>query len=172
MAVLAPGVPEESELLRRITTDDQDELMPPPESKLSISIRERKLIADWIAQGAAWKQHWAFAPRTKPTPPKVRSEQLVDGDIDRFLLARLESESLTYAPTASKEQLIRRVTFDLTGLPPTLDEIDAFLADDSSKAFEKVVDRLLASNHYGQRMASDWLDVARYKRYLWLPSGS
>ncbi|MHC4878415.1 MAG: DUF1553 domain-containing protein [Planctomycetota bacterium] len=162
LGVLSPGAPDESELLRRIMSDDSDEIMPPPDSNLSLSQRERQLIAAWIKQGAEWKQHWAFAPRSKPAPPDVRSKALVASEIDRFLLSRLEKQQLSYAPLATKEKLIRRVMFDLTGLPPTLDEIDAFLADDSPQAFEKVVDRLLESDHYGQRMASDWLDIARY----------
>lgn len=162
LGVLSPGSPDESELLRRIMSDDSDEIMPPPDSNLSLSQRERQLIAAWIKQGAEWKQHWAFAPRSKPAPPDVQSKALAAGEIDRFLLSRLEKEQLSYAPLAMKEKLIRRVTFDLTGLPPTLDEIDAFLTDDSPQAFENVVDRLLGSDHYGQRMASDWLDIARY----------
>lgn len=177
LAVLSPGSPEESELLRRIMSDDEFEIMPPPDSNLTLSKQERQLIRKWIEQGAEWKQHWAFAPRLNPVPPNVRGEGLVAGAIDRFLLARLEAEQLSFASHASQEKLIRRVTFDLTGLPPTLEEIDDFLADDSESAFEKVVDRLLESEHYGQRMASDWLDIARYSdtygyqvdrdRYVW-----
>ena len=177
LGVLSPGNPADSELLRRILSEDADEVMPPPASKLSLSQRERQLIAAWITQGAEWKQHWAFAPRSQPALPEVRSMDLVAGAIDRFLLSRLEKEELSFAPLAAKEKLIRRVTFDLTGLPPTLGEIDAFLADDSPQAFENVVDRLLESDHYGQRMASDWLDIARYSdtygyqvdrdRYVW-----
>lgn len=175
--VLTPGNPDDSELLRRIMSDDSDEVMPPPSSNLSVSKKEKQLITQWIKQGAEWKQHWAFAPRANPVPPKVRAEDLVAGEIDRFLLSRLEIEELCFSPLATKEKLIRRVTFDLTGLPPTLDEIDAFLADTSPNAYEKVVDRLLDSKHYGQRMASDWLDIARYSdtygyqvdrdRYVW-----
>jgi len=177
LGVLSPKMPDDSELLRRIMTDDADEIMPPPDSNLSLSKRERQLIAAWIKQGAEWKQHWAFAARATPSPPNVHSKELVAGAIDRFLLSRLEKEQLTFAPLATKEKLIRRVTFDLTGLPPTLDEIDTFLADNSPDAFEKVVDRLFRSKHYGQRMASDWLDIARYSdtygyqvdrdRYVW-----
>ena len=162
LSVLSPGKPDDSELLRRILSEDVDEIMPPPESNLALTQQERELMVAWIEQGAEWKQHWAFAPRSKPDPPNVRSKKLADGAIDRFLLSRLEKEGLSFAPLATKEKLIRRVTFDLTGLPPTLDAIDDFLADDSPKAFEKVVDRLLESDQYGQRMASDWLDVARY----------
>ncbi len=177
LGVLSPGNPADSELLRRILSEDADEVMPPPASKLSLSQRERQLIAAWITQGAEWKQHWAFAPRSQPALPEVRSMDLVAGAIDRFLLSRREKEELSFAPLAAKEKLIRRGTFDMTGMPPTLGEIDAFLADDSPQAFENVVDRLLESDHYGQRMASDWLDIARYSdtygyqvdrdRYVW-----
>ncbi|MEL7500480.1 MAG: DUF1553 domain-containing protein [Planctomycetota bacterium] len=162
LAVIEPNEPDESELLRRILSKDADEQMPPPESKLKVTEQERTLIRRWIQQGAEWKKHWAFQKRSRSKPPNVANESSVSNPIDRFILKRLEQEQLTLAPIASKEKLIRRVTFDLTGLPPTLGEIDEFLADDSDDAFEKVVDRLLASSHYGQRMASDWLDVARY----------
>lgn len=177
LSAITPGKPDDSELIRRIFSKDPDEIMPPPASNLSLTKKERQLIEGWIEQGAEWKQHWAFAPRLKPSPPDVRTKDMMAGEIDRFLLARLEKEKLNFAPLATKEKLIRRVTFDLTGLPPTLEEIDAFLADDSTKAYEKVVDRLLESQHYGQRMASDWLDIARYSdtygyqvdrdRYVW-----
>ncbi|MDE0864048.1 MAG: DUF1553 domain-containing protein [Rubripirellula sp.] len=177
LEVIVPGNPEESELLRRITSEDSDELMPPAESNLAVTAKEKQLIADWIKQGAAWKKHWAFEQRSRPGFPTVKAADRVSSPIDRFLLSKLESNGLSYSESAPKEKLIRRVTFDLTGLPPTLDEIDAFLGDDSADAFGKVVDRLLRSEHYGQRIASDWLDVARYSdtygyqvdrdRYVW-----
>ncbi|MEE2827274.1 MAG: DUF1549 domain-containing protein, partial [Planctomycetota bacterium] len=173
--VLAPGDLASSELWSRLTSEDEDLVMPPPESKLALTAEERDLIGAWIKQGAVWKKHWSFeAPRVED-PPLVGPGG--GPAIDRFLLARLQSEQLSFSPPASKERLIRRVTFDLTGLPPTLSEIDDFLADESPEAFETVVDRLLTSQHYGQRMASDWLDVARYSdtygyqvdrdRYVW-----
>ncbi len=162
LGVITPGKPDLSDLLLRIISDDEEKVMPPPDSKLSVSAKERQLLAAWIKSGAKWKKHWAFEQITQPARPKVRSEHRVSNAIDSFLLAALESKQLGFSPIASKERLIRRATFDLTGLPPTLAEIDAFLADNSSHAFETVVDRLLKSKHYGQRMASDWLDVARY----------
>lgn len=162
LAVIEPGFPDDSELLRRIDSDDESELMPPPNSKITVTKEERALIRKWIEQGAPWKKHWAFQTRSKPTTPKVESENRVANGIDSFVLRKLEEHKLTYAPLASKEKLIRRVTFDLTGLPPTLTEVDAYLADVEPGAYERLVDRLLASPHYGQRMASDWLDVARY----------
>ena len=175
LQVLTPGDLASSELWSRLTAEDEDMIMPPPESKLALTAEERELIGAWIKQGAVWKKHWAFEAPRVVDPPAVGP----DGTpaIDRFLLARLEPEQLSFSPPASKERLIRRVTFDLTGLPPTLSEIDDFLADESPEAFETVVDRLLTSQHYGQRMASDWLDVARYSdtygyqvdrdRYVW-----
>jgi hypothetical protein len=176
-AVLVPGKPEASELLSRILSTDVDEVMPPPESNLSVSSKEKQLISDWIAQGATWKKHWAFEQRRRSVLPTVESMGRVSNQLDHFLLSRLESTGLNYSKLASREKLIRRVTFDLTGLPPTLNEIDEFLVDESSDAFEKVVDRLLRSDDYGQRMASDWMDVARYSdtygyqvdrdRYVW-----
>ena len=175
--VIVAGKPEESELIKRIMSEDREDLMPPPESNLAVSAKEKQLISDWIKQGADWKKHWAFEQRNNPELPTVLAEGRVSNSIDRFLLSRLESAGLSYSATASREKLLRRVTLDLTGLPPTLDEIDAFIGDESPDAFSRVVDRLLRSDHYGQRMASDWMDVARYSdtygyqvdrdRYVW-----
>ena len=160
--IIKPGDPAASELFRRITAADPEEQMPPPDSNLSLSPAEVDLIRRWIEQGAQWEKHWAFTPPQKAAPPTPRDSSRVLNDIDRFIFARLEKEELTPAPEASREQLIRRLTFDLTGLPPTLQEIDAFLNDTSAEAYEKVVDRLLASPAYGERMTTDWLDLARY----------
>lgn len=175
--VLVPGQPADSEILRRILSTDPDEVMPPPESNLSVSAEEKQLISDWIAEGANWKKHWAFEKRSRPALPDVKSTELVSNPIDYFLLSKMESRGLTFSELASREKLIRRVTFDLTGLPPTLSEIDEFLGDDSQDAYGRVVDRLLRTDDYGQRMASDWMDVARYSdtygyqvdrdRYVW-----
>ncbi|HEU5146831.1 MAG TPA: DUF1553 domain-containing protein, partial [Chryseosolibacter sp.] len=154
--------PHNSEIFRRIISDDPEYMMPPPESNLTVTEREVALITKWIEQGAEWKKHWSFIPLEKQNVPAVKNTEWPKNEIDRFVLARLEQEELQPATSASKEQLIRRVSFDLTGLPPTLAEIDAFLADESPQAYEKVVDRLLASPAYGERMAIDWMDVARY----------
>ncbi len=162
LTVISANDSEKSELILRVASDDEDELMPPPDSKLSLSQQEIATLRRWIEQGAKWDQHWAFSPPIPHTPPAVENESSITGNIDRFVLARLEEQGLAFAPEASKEKLIRRVSFDLTGLPPTLDEIDAFLTDETPNAYEKLIDRLLASHHYGERMASDWLDVARY----------
>ena len=162
LAVITPGDSEDSELVHRLLSDDPYEVMPPEDSGLSLTDEEKQLVQKWIDQGATWKRHWAFEPVKNHSPPQVVNDSLIANPVDRFILARLERDGLTLSPLAVKERLIRRVTFDLTGLPPTLDEIDAFLADDSVDAWEKLIDRLLASEQFGHRMASDWLDVARY----------
>ncbi len=148
-------------IVERIFSDDESELMPPAESKLVLNEAERQLIRNWIEQGAVWQPHWAFVPPAKPEPPGDANGWTVN-KIDRFVLARMREHSLAPSPPATREKLIRRLTFDITGLPPTLEEIDAFLADESPDAYEKLVDRLLVRKHYGERMASEWLDVARY----------
>jgi hypothetical protein len=160
--VIVPGKPEESEVVRRITAAGKDH-MPPRKSNLSLDKNEIELIRRWIAQGAEFKPHWAFLPLPDDVPvPEVTELGWSNGPLDRFILARLEREGLTHSPPAPKEDWIRRVTFDLTGLPPAPADVDAFLADSSPQAFAKVVDRLLASPHFGERLAQDWLDVARY----------
>ena len=177
LAVISLEDPNDSELTRRIFSNESDIVMPPPDSNLALSASEKERLAQWIREGAEWKEHWSFQPREPVQPPDVLSTELVFETIDRFLLSRLEQEKLSYAKIASKEKLIRRLSFDLTGLPPTLEEIDSFLIDEAPDAYERLVDRLLESPHYGQRMASDWLDVARYSdtygyqvdrdRYVW-----
>ncbi len=159
---IVPNHPNKSELYHRIGSSDPDIQMPPPESNLSLSEQEVALLTRWIEQGAAYKPHWSFIRPELPELPLVTQQDWVQNPIDQFVLARLENENLTPSAEAGKARLLRRVTFDLTGLPPTLEEIDTFLADTAANAYEKVVDRLLASSHYGERMAMDWLDVARY----------
>ena len=162
MFVVKPGSPARSEVIRRITARDPEDRMPPAKSKLSLSPDEIALIRRWVEQGAEWKKHWAFLPVAETPAPRVKNAKWARNDIDRFVLARLEREALKPAPEAAREHLIRRLTFDLLGLPPTLDEIDAYLGDHTPQAYERVVDRLLASPAYGERMAVDWLDVSRY----------
>lgn len=159
---IIPGKPDESEVYRRIMSEDPAERMPPPKSKLALTQQEKALIKRWIEQGAPWQEHWAFTPPGNVKVPEVKHQDWVRNPVDAFVLQRIEQAGLTPAKPARKDRLIRRVTFDLTGLPPTLEEIDAFLQDESSNAYEKVVDRLLTSERFGERMASDWLDVARY----------
>ncbi|HLX44701.1 MAG TPA: DUF1549 domain-containing protein, partial [Bryobacteraceae bacterium] len=157
---LANGVRgHESEILRRIASADDAERMPPPGSgKPRLNEHEIGLIRQWIAQGAPWEPFWSFIPPKRPALPVNAAKT----PIDRFILARLERESLHPAAEADKRILIRRVSLDLTGLPPTPAEVDAFLADQSPNAYETVVDRLLASPHYGERMAYRWMEAARY----------
>jgi len=175
--VLKLDAKKSSELITRITTDDPEEHMPPAKSNRSLTPQQIDILTRWVRQGAPYEQHWSFRPIKKPAVPKVKRADWPRGEVDRFVLARLEKEGLNPAAEVSRERLIRRVSFDLTGLPPTPKEIDAFLADKSKDAYEKLVDRLLAKSAYGERMASDWLDVARYSdsygyqvdrdRYVW-----
>ncbi|HWY77756.1 MAG TPA: DUF1553 domain-containing protein [Verrucomicrobiae bacterium] len=161
-AVIVPGKSSESELVRRIGSADPDDVMPPPKSNRKLTSEQIDLLKRWVDEGAKWSRHWAFEPRARPALPKTQLKGWARNGIDQFILARLEDEGLKPSKEARRETLLRRVTLDLTGLPPTLAEIDAFLADKSPGAYEKVVDRLLASPRYGERMAVDWLDIARY----------
>lgn len=150
------------ELLYRITTDDDDDIMPPPKSKLVLTNAEKKLLSQWIEEGGEFAAHWSFETQTRPELPKVSDPAWAKNPIDHFALARLDREKTKPSPQASRETLIRRVSFDLTGLPPTPEEVANFVADESPSAYEKVVDRLLASPRYGERMATEWMDAARY----------
>jgi len=161
-AVIVPGHPEQSEIMRRITAIDGDQMPPKTSGKKPISAHEAELIRQWIAQGAQWQPFWSFIPPVRPALPAVKDEHWARSPIDSFILARLEREGLKPSPEADKRILIRRVSLDLTGLPPTPAEVEAFLADTSPGAWEKVVDRLLASPHYGERMAFRWMEAARY----------
>ena len=160
--VIASGHPEKSEFFHRITSDDPEVRMPPADSKLALTKGEIDILGQWIKEGAKWQQHWSFIPPRKPALPKVKDADWCQNEIDRFILARQEEVELKPASKTSKEQLIRRLSFDLTGLPPSLAEIDEFLKGDRPDAVERVVDRLLKSSAYGERMATDWLDAARY----------
>ena len=159
---ISPGSLRNSEVFRRITSTDTEVMMPTPESHLSLTAYEKAVLIQWIEEGAEYKPHWAFEKPVLPDIPAVTDESRAKNPIDHFVEARLAQKKLSPAPEADKEMLIRRVTFDLTGLPPTLTEIDNFLADQSKNAYEKLVDRLLQSPHYGERMATDWLDLARF----------
>ena len=161
-AVVVPGQPESSELFQRITHADPEERMPPVDSSRALTSSDIETLRAWISQGAKWESHWAFNPPRQPTTPPAKNSAWPRGAIDRFILAKLERAGLKPSPAADRETLLRRVAFDLTGLPPSPAEIDAFLADTSPRAYEAVVDRLLASPRYGERMAIDWLDAARY----------
>jgi hypothetical protein len=159
---IVPGKPAESELVKRIMSKDPDEMMPPPDSGKVLSDAERTLLQSWIERGAKYEKHWAFVAPARPNVPEVKRHDLVRNPIDNFVLARLDAEGMEPAPRATKERLLRRLYFDLIGLPPSLPEIDAFVADGAPDAYEKIVERLLNSPHYGERMAADWLDGARF----------
>ncbi|HKS36979.1 MAG TPA: PSD1 and planctomycete cytochrome C domain-containing protein [Verrucomicrobiae bacterium] len=160
---IVPGDPTHSTLVARITSKDEDEVMPPPKSgKKALTPEQIAKLKTWIAEGAQWQEHWAFVTPQRPPVPEVKNKRSVHNEIDHFVLARLEKERLTPAKEADKPTLIRRASLDLTGLPPTVEEVDAFLADKDPQAYDKVVDRLLNSPRYGEHMAKYWLDAARY----------
>ena len=159
---IVPGHKNQSEVWRRITTTDTSEMMPPSDFNVTLSETEIALIGKWIEQGAEYKPHWAFIPPHPSKFPKVKKKDWPQNGIDHFTLAKMEEERLSPNPEADKARLLKRVAFDLTGLPPTLELQEKFLADNSANAYEKVVDELLQSPHYGEKMAIHWLDVARY----------
>ncbi len=160
--VIVPGKSQESELVERITSQELDLVMPPPKSGHKLSAHQIEILTRWIDQGAEWGRHWAFEPLARPAPPAAQVRSWARNHLDLFILARLESEGLQASGEAGRARLIRRLSLDLTGLPPTPEEVDAFLADPRPGAYEAVVERLLASPAYGERMATDWLDGARY----------
>ena len=157
MPAIQPGKPAQSEVVRRILATDPDDHMPPQKSGKVLKPEQVELLKKWITEGAEYQGHWAFLKPERPQPPKTSSHP-----IDAFVLQKLTENGLKPSPEASRETLIRRLALDLTGIPPTPEEVDAFLADKASNAYEKVVDRFLASPRYGERMAAQWLDFARY----------
>jgi len=161
---IVPKRPEASELLARIVSDDPDAVMPPPHAKIGrLAPEQVERLRRWIAEGAAYEPHWAFVPAARPDPAGVDGASAGSmHPIDRFVAGRLARRGLAFAPEADRATLIRRATFDVTGLPPTPAEVEAFVADASPDAYEALLDRLLASPRYGERMAADWLDLARY----------
>ena len=180
-AALGAGVLADGEMLRRLTSTDPDERMPPPESNRVLSDENRTKLKQWLEAGAAWPsdhRHWAFVPPKRPRLAKVKNSAWPRNFIDHFVLAKLEQSQLAPSPEADKANLLRRVSFDLTGLPPTTGELDAFLSDYSPDAYEKAVDRLLDSPRYGEHMALGWLEASRYAdtdgyqndrlRYMWV----
>lgn len=169
------------EMLERLTSDDPDLQMPPPDSKRRLRPQDRAKLKRWLEAGANWPEddrHWAFIPPVRPDQPEVKKLDWAQNGIDHFVLARLEKEGLQPSTEADKATLLRRVSFDLTGLPPNLEELDAFLSDERPDAYEQAVDRLLASTRYGEHMALDWLEASRYAdtdgyqndrlRYMWV----
>ena len=159
---VTPGSLEKSELVKRIVSSDPDEKMPPPKSNRSLTAQQIETLKRWVEQGAVWGKHWAYEKPVRPELPAVKDAAWCRNAIDYFILANLEKDGLHPAAEASKAKLLRRVTFDLTGLPPTPEELDQFLGDSSADAYERVVDHLLASPHYGENWARQWLDAARY----------
>lgn len=158
-AAIVPGDPNASEVVRRMLTADADEVMPPSEAHRPVSKDQIATLTRWIAEGAPWGRHWAYEAPQRPTPPVVPG---ISNAIDAFVRSRLAREGLKPAPEASRETLLRRLTFDLTGLPPTPEEIRAFVEDTQPGAYERQVDRLLASPRHGERLAWEWLEAARY----------
>jgi hypothetical protein len=159
---IVPGKPEQSMLVSKIINRDPQKVMPPISSNLELSEYEKQVLIKWIEQGAEWKDHWSFVPPKKPELPQLKNQEWASNSVDYFISKRLEQENLKPSEEASKEQLIRRVYFDLTGLPPAIEDIDAFINDKDANAYEKVIDKLLASTAYGERMAATWLDISRY----------
>ena len=159
---ILPGKPLESALISRILAEDEEEVMPPPDSKLSLTPREKAILIKWIEQGANWKKHWAYIPPEKAPLPQIKNKSWAQNEIDYFVGKQLEAIGLKPSQRADKVTLIRRLSFDLTGLPPTPEEVNAFIEDKTDNAYEKLVERLLASPHFGERWAWEWLDVARY----------
>jgi hypothetical protein len=159
---IVPGQPDKSELVRRIKAADAAERMPPADENKPLSATDKDLLRRWIAEGAKYQTHWAFVAPRRPPLPVVRDQHWSRGELDTFILSRLDREGLSPSPEAAKPALIRRLTLDLTGLPPTLAEVGALLADERPDAYERLVDRLLTAPRYGERMAVDWLDASRF----------
>ena len=160
--VITPGDSAHSKMYLKVSNPNVALRMPPPYSNRKLTAEQIEIVKNWIDSGAKWQTHWAFVPPTRPELPAVKDASWARTPVDRFVLAKLEKEGLHPSPEADKATLLRRVTFDVTGLPPTPQELNAFLADKSPQAYEKVVDRLIASPRYGERMTMQWLDFARY----------
>lgn len=159
---IVPGKPGKSEAFHRILATDKELIMPPAESNLTLTDREKAILVKWIEQGAEYKPHWAFVKPEKREVPQVENKEWPTNEIDHFVLAKLETEGIQPSEPADKELLLRRLSLDLTGLPPTPEEIAHFVNNDDPNAYEQEVDRLIASVHYGEKMATDWMDLARY----------
>ncbi|HEX4150430.1 MAG TPA: DUF1549 domain-containing protein, partial [Pirellulales bacterium] len=159
---IVPGKPAESEMIRRIFATDEDERMPPAESHKSLTAEQKDLLQRWLAEGATYQTHWLYAPLERPALPKVKQGAWAASAIDAFILAKLESKKIKPSAEADRRTLLRRLSLDLIGLPPTPEEIAAFVADADDDAYARQVDRLLASPHFGERLAMWWFDVARF----------
>jgi len=161
-SAIAPGKPDESEMIRRILSDDPDEMMPPPSTKKSLTKAQKDVLVRWVREGAEYQPHWSFIPPVRPEPPEVKNGAWVRTPIDRFVLARLEKEGLEPAPEADRRTLARRLSLDLTGLPPAPELVEAFVNDSSPDAYMQLVDKLLDTEQWGEHRARYWLDYARY----------
>ncbi|HVC94873.1 MAG TPA: DUF1553 domain-containing protein [Pirellulales bacterium] len=161
-AAVVPGQPETSELIARVTSSDPDNAMPPPSTGKKLSAREIELLTAWIREGAKYAGHWSYAKPVRPVPPAVQDDAWLRNEIDRFIVSRLRRDGLQPSPEADRYALARRVSLDLTGLPPTIEEADAFVSDTDPRAYEKLVERLLEKPSYGEHWAHMWLDLARY----------
>lgn len=159
---IVPGDVTKSELLRRIDSQDEDEMMPPPATKKVLTTAQKELLKKWVQQGAEYQPHWSFLPPVRPQTPTAKNQAWIRNPIDAFVLAKLESAGLSPAPEADRRTLARRLSLDLTGLPPSVEMVDAFVADSSANAYEKLVDTLMESKHWGEHRGRYWLDVSRY----------
>ncbi len=159
---IVPGRPDDSELLHRIVSAEPEEVMPPPATKKMLTAAQKETLKRWIEQGAEYQPHWSFIAPTRPVPPAVKNEAWVRSPLDRFVLAKLEALGLSPAPEADRRTLARRLSLDLTGLPPATELVEEFVADTAADAYEKLVDKLLASKHWGEHRGRYWLDAARY----------
>jgi mono/diheme cytochrome c family protein len=162
MAAITPGEPDDSEMIRRILSDDPHEVMPPPATKKKLTDAQKQKLVRWVREGAEYQLHWSFIPPQRPDPPAVKNTSWVRNPIDNFIAARLERAGLKPNPEADRRTLARRVSLDLTGLPPDPKLVEAFVADSSPNAYEKLVDKLLGSKHWGEHRGRYWLDYARY----------
>ena len=160
--VINKNNPEKSEILNRINSENASYVMPPPESNLKLSAREKEVLKKWVDQGGNWEPHWAYTKPKLPNIPEIDIENWASNEIDYFIAKKLKSVGMTPSEKEEKEILIRRAYFDLIGLPPTIQEIDEFVSDNSNNAYEKVIDKLLESKSYGERMAAIWMDLSRY----------
>ncbi|HZV34427.1 MAG TPA: PSD1 and planctomycete cytochrome C domain-containing protein [Verrucomicrobiae bacterium] len=159
---IVPGKPDQSEMIRRIYATNKDDMMPPPDSRKALNAEQKELLKKWIASGAEYQPHWAYIKPERPKIPEVKYKSWEKNPIDAFILAQLEKHNIKPSREADKGILLRRLSLDLIGLPPTLEEVQNFIKDTSPNAYEHEVDRLLASPHYGERMAVEWLDLARF----------
>ena len=160
--VIDKNNPNKSEILKRIDSEEAKYVMPPPESNLKLTEKEKEILKSWVAQGGKWEPHWAYTKPELPDLPEINIENWASNEIDYFIANKLESKGMSPSKIEEKEILIRRAYFDLTGLPPSLENIDDFISDSSDSAYERVIDNLLESKAYGERMAAIWMDLSRY----------